>query len=186
MKVLVVGTDGAEDIELVTICDVLRRGGLQVTLGGLEHELINCANGCVLKADVAPLPSSPVDTFNALVLPGGSKAAQTFATNSHCQTLIKAMHGKGKLVAAICAAPMALAAAGILNGKRATIYPGMEKHLSDGDALPVKDERVVVDGNIVTSQAPGTAMAFALKLVEILAGEGTSAKVGHAMLYTGQ
>lgn len=178
------GTDGAEDIELVTILDVLGRAGLQVTLYSVDssNNRFTCANGCTLVADNLSLPSS-VSSIDALVLPGGSAAAQSFSTNPAVQKLIQETRKcNDKILAAICASPMALATAGALDGVKATIYPSMERHLTDNKAIPLTD-RVVVDQNVVTSQGPGTAMAFALKLVDLLAGENVAAKVKAALLY---
>ena len=160
---LVLLADGFEEIEAVTIIDVLRRGEVAVTTASLGGKQVRGSHDIALESD-ALLDAVSVEQFDALVLPGGP-AAKTLRDEPRAQAAIKRAAAAGKLVAAVCAAPIALEAAGILKGKRATAYPG--------NALPSAqfiEEPVVEDGNVVTSRGPGTTMAFALKLVERLSG----------------
>ena len=160
---LVLLADGFEEIEAVTIVDVLRRGEVAVTTASLAGKHVKGSHAIVVEAD-ALLNAVSVDDFDALVLPGGP-ASKTLREDPQAQAVIKKAAAAGKLVAAVCAAPTALEAAGLLKGKRATSYPG--------NPLPSAqfvEYRVVEDGNIVTSRGPGTTMAFALKLVERLSG----------------
>lgn len=168
--------DGFEEIEAVTIIDVLRRGEVAVTTASLAGKHVRGSHDIAIESD-ALLDRLQVENFDALVLPGGP-AAKTLREEPRVQATIKAAAAAGKLVAAVCAAPTALEAAGVLRGKRATSYPG--------NPLPSAhfvEERVVEDGNIVTSRGPGTTMAFALKLVERLSGAEIAKKTAEKLLF---
>jgi len=164
VKVLVPLVDGFEEIEAITIIDVLRRAGIQVTTAGIAGNIIEGGNGIKVYADDRMIDSDSTD-YDAIILPGGGKAAQLMAQSQHINLTLHDFFKKGKIIGAICAAPIVLAKAGLLKEKRATCYPGYEKELE----YP-RGDRVVVDGNIITSQAPGTAMEFALALVKKLVG----------------
>jgi protein deglycase len=169
--------EGFEEIEAVTIIDVLRRGDVAVTTASLAGKHVRGSHEIVIESDTL-LDAVSVDNFDALVLPGGP-GAKTLREEARVQAAIKQAVAAGKLVAAVCAAPTALEAAGVLKGKRATSYPG--------NPLPSAtfvDERVVEDGNIVTSRGPGTTMAFALKLVERLSGVDTAKMTAEKLLFT--
>jgi 4-methyl-5(b-hydroxyethyl)-thiazole monophosphate biosynthesis len=182
-KVLVLATDGSEDIELVTSVDILRRASLTTVIAALDSNTkkITCALGLNIIPDASLDAIDPAE-FDALLLPGGSKGAKTFTESPRVQQLIKQMHGAGKLVSAICAGPMALAKSGILRGRHATIYPGLEGVLDEGGAV-VKHEQVVHDGNVVTGRGPGAAIPFALKVVQCLVSEAVCKKIAQDMLY---
>lgn len=160
---LVLLADGFEELEAVTIIDVLRRGEVSVTTASLAAKHVTGSHQIALQADTL-LESVNVEDFDALVLPGGP-ASKTLRENAHAQETIKRAAAAGKLLAAVCAAPTALEVAGVLTGKRATSYPG--------NPLPSArwvEETVVQDGNVITSRGPGTSMAFALTLVQRLSG----------------
>lgn len=160
---LVLLADGFEEIEAVTIIDVLRRGEITVTTASLGARRVTGSHQIALEADML-LEGVAVEDFDALVLPGGP-ASKTLREDARAQATIRRAAAAGKLLAAVCAAPTALEAAGVLAGKRATVYPGNQ--------LPSArqvEEPVVEDGDVITSRGPGTAMAFALKLVERLSG----------------
>ena len=179
-KVLVLLAEGFEEIEAITTIDILRRAEMDVEVAGVGGALIKGAHGISVKTDseLGAGKSLP----DALVLPGGMPGVNNLAASKQANDLVKEANKKGKLVAAICAAPSyVLAPTGILNGKKSTCYPGSEGLLK-GKAEFV-DKKVVVDGNIVTSKGPGTASDFALKIVEILAGESTRKEVGKQTLY---
>jgi 4-methyl-5(b-hydroxyethyl)-thiazole monophosphate biosynthesis len=172
---LVLLADGFEEIEAVTIVDVLRRGEVTVTTASLAGRHVKGSHAIVVESD-ALLSAVNVEDFDALVLPGGP-ASKTLREDARAQAAIKQAYAAGKLVAAVCAAPTALEAAGVLKGKRATSYPG--------SALPSAsyvEERVVEDGNIVTSRGPGTTMAFALQLVERLSGPAVAKTTAERLL----
>ena len=152
----------------MTIVDLLRRAGIAVVTAGLEPGLVLGSRGTRIQPD-ATLDDALAQDYDLVALPGGLPGADHLRDDARIQALLKKMAAAGKHTAAICAAPMALAAAGLLDGRRATAYPGV----LDGLDLPTTTKRgdgVVVDGKVVTSRGPGTAMDFALTLVELLAG----------------
>ncbi len=164
-RVLVPLAEGFEEIEAVTIIDVLRRAEIDVTVAALTVSPVRGAHDVVISADTT-LEAASAQSFDAIVLPGGTAGSQRLREDRRLLDLLRRHAEQGKLTAAICAAPTALEAAGLLKQRRATSYPG--------NALPsaqYSEERVVEDGNIVTSRAPGTALEFALALVARLAGE---------------
>jgi len=170
-KVIVPLANGFEDLEATTIVDLLRRADIDVVTAGLQPGLVTGARGMRVQPD-ADLDAVLDDTFDMIVLPGGMPGAEHLKNDARIQSLLKRLSADGKYTAAICAAPIALAAAGLLGGKRATSYPGFA--LAGAQA---SGEAVVVDGKVVTSRGPGTAMDFALQLVEELAGKGVRDQV---------
>jgi len=166
MKVVVPLADGFEEIEFATIVDILRRAGIDVTAAGLKEGATNGAHGIKVIPDTS-IDKVRADDFDAIVLPGGNPGFVNLGKSDKVLKLVKAMYDKNKYVTVICGAPSVLAKAGVIQGKRATISPGMEDTLT---GARWSGERVVVDGKIITSQGPGTALEFAIKLVEILAG----------------
>lgn len=175
--------DGFEEVEAITPADYLRRAGLEVRLVGLAGRQVKGAHDVTVTADLTlrELTKDP----QAIIVPGG-RGAETLAASAPVLDLIRRLHSAGRTVAAICAAPaVVLHKAGILAGRRVTCFPGLEKHLT---GCTFTEDRVAVDGNVVTSRSPGTAGEFALTLVEILAGKekadsiasGTLQRVGPA------
>jgi 4-methyl-5(b-hydroxyethyl)-thiazole monophosphate biosynthesis len=155
-------------MEAVTIIDILRRGGIEVLTAGLEDGPVTGSRGTRLLPD-ALLVDVLDETFDMIVLPGGIPGADHLAENQGLRDLLRRHEAAGSCLAAVCAAPKALVRSGVLEGKLATAYPGVleaEKHAR------ISNEAVVIDGQIVTSRAAGTAMEFALTLVELLAGTG--------------
>lgn len=173
---LVLLAEGFEEIEAVTIIDVLRRGEVAVTTASLGTKHVKGSHDIVLEAD-ALLEQTAVEDFDALVLPGGP-AAKTLREDARAQASIQRAAAAGKLLGAVCAAPTALEVAGVLAGKRATVYPGNQL-----PSARYVDERVVEDGQIVTSRGPGTTMAFALKLVERLSGPAIAKTTADRLLF---
>jgi 4-methyl-5(b-hydroxyethyl)-thiazole monophosphate biosynthesis len=167
-KVLIPLAQGCEELEAVTVADILRRAGITVITAGLEPGAVRASRGMVLLPD-ATLDEALGTEFDMIVLPGGMPGAEHLKNDARVIALLKSMAVAGKYTTAICAAPMALHAAGLLEGKRATSFPGVLDRLP-GTHTYLHD-KVVVDGNIVTSKGPGTAMDFALTLVELLAGK---------------
>ena len=163
MKALVPLADGVEEMEAVIIIDVLRRAKWLVTTATLANIEITGAHDIKLTAD-AQWNQLHLDDFSIIILPGGAAASETFATSTLILDAIRSFVAAGKPVAAICAAPLALHAAGALSGKKATAYPSILEHLTQARQCT---ERVVIDGNIVTSRGPGTAFEFALALVRL-------------------
>ncbi len=163
-KVLVILADGFEEIEAVTIIDVLRRAGIEVTAACLGEKVVRGAHDLSLVADCL-LDNVFGEEFDAIILPGGMPGSRNLRDDSRVIRLLQRQAEGDHYLGAICAAPIALEAAGVLKGKRATSYPGNE--------LPSAlycDDRVITDGKLVTSRGPGTALEFALEWVRLLAG----------------
>lgn len=165
-KVLVPLADGCEELEAVTIIDLLRRAGVDVTTAGLKPGIVKASRGVQLVPDVT-LDVALQDRYDMVVLPGGLPGATHLKDDPRIIGLVRQMAAAGHYTAAICAAPMVLAEAGVLAGKRATSYPGF---LDGLPGVTVSADAVVQDGGVFTSRGPGTAMDFALALVEALAG----------------
>ena len=165
-SVLVPLAQSCEELEAVTIIDLLRRAGIDVTTAGLDAQPVQASRGVVLIPDTT-LDEALKNDYDMVVLPGGLPGADYLDKDSRIQTLIKKMAGSEKFVAAICAAPKVLASAGLLDGKRATAYPGtLEKLKLNNTAITA--EPIIKDGKVITSRGPGTAMDFALHLIEEL------------------
>ncbi|MBN1688310.1 MAG: DJ-1/PfpI family protein [Candidatus Omnitrophica bacterium] len=159
--------DGFEEIETMTIVDVLRRAGLKVVLAGIKPGPLTGARRVQVVPDVA-LADVQEDDYDAVILPGGQPGVDNLRKDERVLKLLKRMKSEKKLIGAICAAPLILRDAGLIEGVRLTSYPGLEKDLPGSQ---YSKDRVVLDGSILTSRAPGTAMEFAIKLVEILVGK---------------
>lgn len=170
MKAIIVLADGFEEIEAFTVIDVLRRANIEVVTAGLVSSVVEGAHKIRTMADKT-LADVNADSFDALILPGGA-GYKNLLNSQKVLRLVQDFNKKNKILAAICAAPAVLAKAGVLDGRIATIYPGMESQLPRP-----RDARVVVDKNIITSKSPGTAMEFALKLAEILTSQASARKV---------
>lgn len=174
-KVLVPLANGFEEIEAITIIDLLRRAGIEVTVAGVDGATVTGSHGIAVKTD-AMLDEAARGTYDMLVLPGGEPGASTLRDDARVQALIQRFHREGGYLAAICAAPKALAAAGVLDGRQATSFPGyLDKEPAPG--MRYEARPVVIDGTIITSRGPGTAMDFALALIETLAGAPQRAAV---------
>jgi len=165
MKILVPLAEGFEEIEALAVVDILRRAGIEAVMVGLQGSIVTGSHGIRVFADKKINEINPED-YDGIVLPGGDPGYKNLAKSGKILEIIRKFNSEGKLVAAICASPAVLAKAGILQDKKATIYPGMEKEIP----YP-RSEKVVVDENVITSQAPGTAIEFALKIVEYLLGK---------------
>lgn len=165
-KVLVPLAQGCEELEAVTIIDVLRRAGIQVVSAGLDNRPVVASRGVVLIPDTT-LDDALHDEYDMIVLPGGQPGADNLDKNPHLKPLLQKMAAAQKFIAAICAAPKVLANAGLLAGKRATAFPGTLEKLQLQD-VTLESAAVVRDGLVITSRGPGTAMDFALELVELL------------------
>ncbi len=170
--------EGFEEIEAITVIDVLRRAEVEVATLGIATREVRGAHGVGVTAD-RTLAEAAGETWDAVILPGGLPGATNLRDDARVCELVSRQHAAGRLVAAICAAPMVLGAAGVLRGKRATCYPSFESHLTG--ATPVA-ERVVIDGNVITSRGPGTALEFGLALAERLCGATTAAGLREGML----
>ncbi len=178
-KVLIILADGFEEIEAIAPIDILRRAGVEVTVAGLSHKPAISARKVAIEVDKALADCG--DIFDAVVLPGGGQGAQHLALSVEVSKMVRKMYDNQSLIAAICAAPaVVLAPLGILHNKTATCFPGMQGAF--GKTTVYKEEAVVVDGNIITSRGPGTAMEFALALLEKLTDKAAADKVRRALL----
>ena len=167
--VLVPLAQGCEELEAVTIIDLLRRAGVTVTVAGLDAGPVTASRGVVLLPDTT-LDAVLDQDFDLVVLPGGLPGARYLEEDPRVLEILRRHDAEGRFTAAICAAPKVLARAGLLDGKSATAYPGAVL-AADFPRVTLLDAPVVVDGRTVTSRGPGTAMDFALCLVGLLAGE---------------
>lgn len=165
-RVLVPLAEGFEELEAVTIIDVLRRAGIEVVVASLDASPVTGSHGIRISADT-PLAALIEQDFDMIALPGGMPGADHLKRDARITEIVRRLHDKGRPVAAICAAPMVLDAAGVLDGRRATSYPGF---LKDATRATVVGDAVVVDRGVITSRGPGTALDFALTLVAELAG----------------
>lgn len=183
MKNFLFLADGFEEIEALATVDILRRAGMDVTTVSIKHEaVVTGAHGVSVVADVT-FKEADFSGSDWLILPGGMPGASNLHAFGALNDLLRVHAGKGR-IAAICAAPaVVLAQAGLLEGRRATCYPGFETALVAAGAIHVADQRVVVDGNIVTSNGPSSAPAFALEIVRLTKGEQAAAEVASGMLF---
>ena len=172
-KVLVPLATGCEELEAVTIIDLLRRAEIDVTTASLDDQPVICARKTVIIADTS-LQDVLNDDFDLLVLPDGLPGADNLNNDPRIHQLITRLSNENKPVAAICAAPKVLLTNGILKGKKVTAYPGSLNALDSlikSNNIELSDAPVEIDGNVITSRGPGTAMDFALALIEILLGK---------------
>lgn len=174
-KVLVPLAQGCEELEAVTIIDILRRAGVTVVTAGLEPGPVRASHGVVLVPDT-DLDTALGEDYAMVVLPGGLPGTDHLERDPRVRALLRTMADSGRFTAAICAAPRVLASAGLLAGKQATGYPGVLDAIAPEGAT-LSGNAVVTDGKVITSRGPGTAMDFALTLVEQLVGRGKREEV---------
>jgi protein deglycase len=178
--VLVPIADGSEELEAVAIIDVLRRAGATVTVASVEETLeITASRRVRLIADAFINKCVEID-YDLIVLPGGIPGAEHLRDSAALTRILKRQKDAGRLYAAICASPaVVFAAHGLLDGRRATCHPGFAERMPQPSD---RNSRVVVDGNLITSQGPGTAIEFALTLVEALFGKEKREQVAGPMV----
>ncbi len=181
-RVVVPVAHGFEEIETVTVVDILRRAGVSVTIAGVEGgvppAVVEGRTGIKLVPDVT-IDKVEATDFDMIVLPGGLKGTQTLAKDTRVARLLPLFQEGERYIAAICAAPTVLAAHGMIAGRRLTSHPSVKEQLTGA----VYDEgRVVIDGRLVTSRGPGTAMEFAMALVEILMGKKKVEEINQGVL----
>jgi 4-methyl-5(b-hydroxyethyl)-thiazole monophosphate biosynthesis len=171
-QALLLFAEGSEELEAVTTVDLLRRAGIDVTLAGLESGPVKASRGVVINPDT-DLDSVKGESFDVVILPGGVGGAERFEADSRVLELLRKQNADNRWIAAICAAPRVLAVADVLNNRRATAFP---TQLEAKGVEPV-DVTVMVDGNLITSRGPGTAIDFALQIIHSLVGEAKAAEV---------
>lgn len=178
-RAVVLLAEGFEEIEAVTPIDVLRRAGVDVVTAGVGGTRVVGAHGVAFEADTTA-EEAPTEV-DAVVLPGGMPGAENLAKSPAVLSLIEKTAGRGKLVAAICASPaVVLSRTKLLEGKKVTCYPGFEERLPKG--AKHTPERVVVDGKLITSRGPGTALEFSLALVSALVDEKKAGQLREGMI----
>jgi 4-methyl-5(b-hydroxyethyl)-thiazole monophosphate biosynthesis len=179
-RVLIPLAEGCEELEAVTVIDLLRRAGIEVVAAGLNEGPVRCSRGTVLVPDRA-LEEVIDEEFDMVVLPGGLPGSQHLDADERIHRLLRRYHAEDRYAAAICAAPKVLANAGLLAGRAATSYPGAVT-IEDFPEVDLLDVPVVVDGKVITSRGPGTALDFALQLIESLLGKTKRDQVETALV----
>jgi 4-methyl-5(b-hydroxyethyl)-thiazole monophosphate biosynthesis len=175
-QVLIPIADGSEEIEAVCVIDTLRRAGAVVTVASVGELQVTASRGVRLVAD-KKLAECADMSYDLIVVPGGAEGSKRLRDSALLAAMLKKQKQENRLCAAICAAPVVvLQTHGMLEGRKATCHPSLAKELKNR-----QDARVVVDGNYITSQAPGTAIEFALKLVELLFGRSKAEEVAKPM-----
>lgn len=176
-KVCILLNDGFEEIEALTVLDIMRRANVKCDLISMKGEYVKSAHELTIKAD--KLFSENME-YDLIVLPGGMPGASNLRDDERVIKFVKKQNRDGKLIGAICAAPIVLGKAELTEGINMTSYPGYEDELPNCEYI---EEDVVVDGNIITSRGPATAMTFSYKLLEILGYEDKVKSISSGMLY---
>lgn len=179
-RALVPLAQGCEELEAITITDLLVRAGIDVTTVGLDDQPVIASRGARI------IPDTHIDavineTYDLIVLPGGLPGADHLRDDERVQALLKKHARSDKFIGAICAAPQALASAGLLSGKHATSYPGILEAIGD-DSIEITSSAVEIDGKIITSRGPGTAIDFTLTLIELLEGPEIREKINKQLV----
>ena len=170
---------GFEETEAIAPCDILRRGGVEVKFAGIGGLEITGGNGITVKADCT-VEEMDLEAMELIMLPGGLGGVNSILGSETAMNAVKYAYEQGKFVTAICAAPTVLAKLGITDGRKATVYPGMEGQM--GSACMV-DANAVRDGKVLTGRAPGAAYDFAYLLLETLQGTETAQRIRTGMVY---
>ena len=177
-KIGIFMADGCEEIEGLTVVDIVRRAGIDITTISIsDKNEVAGAHGITFHAKKDEVDFS---TLDGIVLPGGMPGTTNLGADETVDKVIREFAAGGKLVAAICAAPSVLGQAGILNGKHATSYPGFEPKLT---GAVTSEDSVVQDGNVITSRGMGTAIAFALEIVSYFTDKKTADKLAESIIY---
>lgn len=179
-KVAICMADGCEEIEGLTVVDVLRRGGMEIDMVSISgdpyvtgsHNISFCADKLISEVNWAE--------YDGIVLPGGIPGTPNLLANPEVTDALKLFAAEEKLIAAICAAPSILGQVGLLEGKKATSYPGFAEKMP---GCQYQTDAVVSDGNIITSRGMGTAIAFALAIVEYFSDHETAVSLGEKFMY---
>lgn len=173
-KAVILLATGFEEIEAVTVVDILRRAGIDIISAGLDSNTVTGSHGITVATE-KKISGLKTD-FDAVIIPGGAAGALHLHNSGEVNDFIKAAASKGALIAGICAAPsVVMAPIGLLDNKSATCYPGDQ--IDFGKNTRYKNKAVVTDGNIITSQGPGTAIEFSFAIVEKLIGRETVKKI---------
>jgi 4-methyl-5(b-hydroxyethyl)-thiazole monophosphate biosynthesis len=177
MHAIVPLAEGVEEIEAVTIIDVLRRAEIKVTSVCLGKNPVTGSHGIKLFADKG-IDDVAASEFDCIALPGGMPGSAMLRDDTRVIAMVRELSSRDKIVAAVCAAPIVLGRAGVLAGKRASCFPGNESLLAGAVIVP---DPVVMDGKIITGRGPGCALPFALAVVELMSGKETAAGLKERM-----
>lgn len=179
-RVCIFFADGVEEIEGLTVVDMLRRAGISITIVSATGRLeVTGAHHINIKTD-ALFGDVDYEGTDMLVLPGGMPGAESLGNYRPLCELLKGFHSRGKYIAAICAAPLVLGRLGILEGKKATCFPGFESQLTGAE---FSKDRCVIHGNIITSRGMGTAIDFSAELIALLKGRETAENLKEKIMY---
>ena len=178
-NVLIVLANGFEEVEALTAIDLLRRAGVNVTIAGLDRDFVTGAHDIAVKCD-SYYQDVEENKYDCLVLPGGQPGTNNLKTNSSVISWVQSFAQSHRTIAAICAAPTILQEAGILKGKKVTSFPSEKQKFTESI---FSEEAVVQDGNIITSRGVGTAIQFALKIVEKLKGKESATGLANRILW---
>ena len=179
-KTLMLFAEGFEEVEALTAVDLLRRAEIgcdMIAVGG--GDTVTGSHGITVRMD-GTLDGTDTDAYDGVLLPGGQPGTRNLAAEERVRELLRRFHAAGKLTAAICAAPTVLAEAGLLEGRRAVCYPGLEDRLT---GATVADGDVAIDGTVVTSRGVGTAIPFALAVVAYFSGEEKARTLARSIVY---
>ncbi|MDD5858975.1 MAG: DJ-1/PfpI family protein [Eubacteriales bacterium] len=176
--------DGFEEVEALTVVDLLRRAGIEVVTVSISDSLTLVGRSHIeVGADVMFGDLQHPEQADMFILPGGQPGTTYLGEHEGVAKTLAAANEAKKYICAICAAPTVLAKQGYLKGRKAACYPGLENVLEENGAEPVTDEEVVKDGRFITSRGVGTAIPFALKLIKVLAGEDRAREIGRSIVY---
>ncbi|MDF2613229.1 MAG: hypothetical protein K0S71_1015 [Clostridia bacterium] len=178
MKIAVYFAEGYEEIEALSVVDVLRRAEIEVVMTGISGISVKSARGITIGMDTT-IEDLNHEDIDMIVLPGGMPGVSNLEKSELVMQNIKEFKIRGKWLAAICAAPSILGKLGLLKGEKATCYPGCEKYL---DQCSYVDERTVISNKVITGKGAGTALEFAFTLLEIISGKPTADKIKKAMI----
>ncbi len=176
-KAVMYFAEGYEEVEALTVVDILRRANVEVILAGVYEKTVVSAHQISLNMDTT-IEDVDHTSVDMIILPGGANGVENMFRSQHVLEHIKKFDEEKKLIAAICAAPSILGRLGLLKERKATCYPGFEKYLEGCTVVP---EKVVVSDHIITAQAVGAAMEFGLTLLERLEGQEIKEKIKKAM-----
>lgn len=180
-KTMIFMSDGCEEVEALTVVDLLRRAEIEITMVSLKEELmINGSHNIGIKADCL-YSEADFDSCDMIILPGGLRGTENIKAHEDLNKQIKSFNEKGKMLAAVCAAPTVFAADGILEDKCATSYPGKAAEMTP--VKEYKEDSVVVDGNVITSRGLGTSIEFAAAIIGHFKGKEAAEKVLKAIVY---
>lgn len=177
-KVCILLAEGFEEVEALTVSDIMRRAGIVCDLVSMKDEYVKSSHDVIIKSD--RIFAADME-YDMVVLPGGLPGATNLRDDDRVIEYLKKQNSENKFIAAVCAAPIVLGKAGLTNDKNITSYPGYENELP---GCRYSEDIAVVDGNIITSRGPATTMKFAYTLLEVLGFEDKMKNISEGMLYT--